>query len=122
MINALQVGDVFEHEWIIDGNLPPDSLVHGIDEGLVDGHALLGQAGGVVDGNVGQLRVGCPVLVQNEQQFLMVNSLQILDSGWSIYLSSAQCKYWYQTSSSSCDNVSNGSCESGLSRFSFLSG
>ena len=82
MINALQVGDVFEHKWIVDGDLSsdwsmvrihssdwsiPDSLVHGVDEGLVDGHALLGQAGGVVDGNVGQFRVGCPVLVQNEK-------------------------------------------------------
>ena len=48
--------------------LPPNSLVHGVDEGLVDSHALLGQAGGAVDGDAGELGVRGPVLVQDQQQ------------------------------------------------------
>ena len=34
MIDPLQVGDVLEHEGVVDGDLPPDPLVHGVDEGL----------------------------------------------------------------------------------------
>ena len=34
-----------------------------LDEGLEDSHALLGQAGGLVDGDVGELGVRGPVLV-----------------------------------------------------------
>ena len=41
VIDPLQVGDVLEHEGIVDGDLAPNPLVHRVDEGLVDGHALL---------------------------------------------------------------------------------
>ena len=55
---------------IFDRDLPPISLLHGVDESLVDSHALLDQAGGVVDGDVGELGVRGPVLVQDQQQLL----------------------------------------------------
>ena len=61
---------MFEYERIFDRDLPPISLVHGVDESLVDSHALLDQAGGVVDGDVGELGVRGPVLVQDQQQLL----------------------------------------------------
>ena len=61
---------MFEYERIFDRDLPPISLLHGVDESLVDSHALLDQAGGVVDGDVGELGVRGPVLVQDQQQLL----------------------------------------------------
>ena len=67
MINAFEVGDVLEHKRIVDSDLTADSFVHRVDESLVDSHALLGEGGGVVDGDVNQVRVRRPVLVQDQQ-------------------------------------------------------
>ena len=70
MIDPLQVGDVLEHKWIVYGDLTTDPLVHGVDEGLVDGHALLGQGRRVVYGDLVELGVRGPVLVEDEQELL----------------------------------------------------
>lgn len=70
VVDALEVADVLEDEGIVDGNLPLDATVHGADVRLVDGHALLGERGGVVDGNVVKFGVLRPVFVQDEQEFL----------------------------------------------------
>jgi hypothetical protein len=32
---------VFKYERIVDRNLPPDPLVHGVNEGLIDRHTFL---------------------------------------------------------------------------------
>jgi hypothetical protein len=37
VVDALQVGDVLEHEGVVDGDLAPDPLVHGVDERLQHG-------------------------------------------------------------------------------------
>ena len=70
MVDALEVADVLEHEGVVHGDLPPDLLVHGIDERLVDGHALLGQRRRVVDRDLVELRVRSPVFVEDEEQLL----------------------------------------------------
>ena len=77
MVDPLQVGDVLEHKRIVDGDLATDPLVHRVDEGLVDGHALFGEGGGVVDGDVHQVRVRRPVLVQDQQQLLGPDIIQL---------------------------------------------
>ena len=59
----LEVADVLEDEGVVDVDGLADLVVHGVDVGLVHGHALLGQRGGVVDGNVMELRVVLPVLI-----------------------------------------------------------
>ena len=70
MVDALEVADVLEDEGVVDGDLAPDLLVHGVDEGLVDGHALLGQGRRVVYGDLVELGVRGPVLVEDEQELL----------------------------------------------------
>ena len=77
MIDAFQVGDVLENKRVVDGNLTTDPLVHGVDESLVDGHALLGKGGGIVDRDVDQVRVRCPVFVQDQQQLLGPEIIQM---------------------------------------------
>ena len=54
---------MLEDKGVGDGNLSANLLIHGSDVCLVDSHAFLGQRRGIVDGNVVQLRVGCPVLI-----------------------------------------------------------
>ena len=44
----------------------PDFLIHRVDKCLVDGHTLLSEAAGIVDGDVMQLRVRRPVLIQDQ--------------------------------------------------------
>ena len=56
---------MFEDKWVAHGDLPTDLLIHGVDVGLVDGHTLLSQLTGVVDGHIMQLRVLRPVLIWN---------------------------------------------------------
>lgn len=80
---------MLENKRVADGNLPLDSVVHGVDVRLVDGHALFGQRRGVVDGNVVQLRMLTPVLVQDQQQLL----------------GPAQRKNWNQAAAASVHNV-----------------
>ena len=48
----LEVGDVFEEEWVSDRDLLPDGVIHGIDICLVHSHAALSQGGGIVNRNV----------------------------------------------------------------------
>lgn len=62
-LTHLEVTDVLEDEGVVDVDSLADLVVHGIDVGLVNGHALLCQRGGVVDGDVVELRVVLPVLV-----------------------------------------------------------
>lgn len=62
-VTDLEVADVLEDEGVVDVDCLPDLVVHGVDVGLVDGHALPGQRRGVVDGNVVELWVVLPVLV-----------------------------------------------------------
>lgn len=59
----LEIADVLEDEGVVDVDGFADLVVHGIDVGLVDGHALPGQGRGVVDGDVVELGVVLPVLV-----------------------------------------------------------
>ena len=59
----LEVADVLENKGVVDVDLLPDLVVHGIHVGLVHGHALLGQRRCVVNGYVMQLRVVLPVLI-----------------------------------------------------------
>lgn len=54
---------MLEHEGVVDVDGFADLVVHGVDVGLVHGHALLGQRRGVVDGNVVEFRVVLPVLI-----------------------------------------------------------
>jgi len=70
VIDALQVGNVPENKGVVHRNLPANAIVHGIDVRLVDGHALFGQRGSIVDGNLMELWVLRPELIQNKQQFL----------------------------------------------------
>ena len=70
VVDSLEVADVLEDEGVVNGDLAPDLLVHGVDEGLVDGHALLGKRGGVVDGDVHKVGMSRPVLVQDEEELL----------------------------------------------------
>ena len=65
----LEVADVFEDKGVVDVDGLADLLVHGVDVGLVDGHALLSQRRGVVDGDVMQLRVLAPILVYTHRQY-----------------------------------------------------
>lgn len=62
-VTHLEVADVLEDEGVVDVNGLADLVVHSVDVGLVDGHALLGQRRRVVDGNVMELWVVLPVLV-----------------------------------------------------------
>ena len=59
----LQVADVLEDKRVVDVYGLADLIIHGVDVGLVHGHALLGQGRSVVDGDVVELRVVLPVLV-----------------------------------------------------------
>ena len=54
---------MLEDEGVVDVDGLADFVVHGVDVRLVHRHALLGQRGGVVDGDVVELRVVLPVLV-----------------------------------------------------------
>lgn len=62
-LTNLEVADVLENERVVDVDGLADLVVHGVDVGLVDRHALPGQRRGVVDGDVVELRVVLPVLV-----------------------------------------------------------
>ena len=62
-LTDLEVADVLEDEGVVDVDGLADLVVHGVDVGLVDRHALPGQRRGVVDGDVVQLRVVLPVLI-----------------------------------------------------------
>ena len=59
----LQIDDVLEDERVADRYLSADVLVHGVDVCLVDGHAPLGQLGGVVDGDVVKIGILAPILI-----------------------------------------------------------
>ena len=59
----LEIADVLEHEGVVDVDGLADLVVHGVDVRLVHGHALLGQRGRIVDGDVMELGVVLPVLV-----------------------------------------------------------
>lgn len=59
----LEVADVLEDEGVVNVDGLADLVVHGVDVGLVDGHALPGQGRGVVYGDVVELRVVLPVLI-----------------------------------------------------------
>lgn len=54
---------MLENEGVVDVDLLPDLVIHGVHVGLVHRHTLLGQRGCVVNGNVVQLWVVLPVLV-----------------------------------------------------------
>lgn len=59
----LQVADVFEDKGIVDVDGLADLVVHGINVGLVNGHALPCQRRSVVYGNVMELWMVLPVLI-----------------------------------------------------------
>lgn len=63
----LEVADVLENEGVVDVDLLPDLVVHGVHVGLVHGHALLGQGRCVVNRDVVELRVVLPVLICGSQ-------------------------------------------------------
>lgn len=63
MLPDLEVTDVLEDKGIIDVNGFADLVVHGVDVGLVHGHALPGQRRGVVDWDVVELWMVLPVLI-----------------------------------------------------------
>ena len=63
-----ETGNVLENEWIVDGDLPPALVVHRVDVGLIDGHALLGEGRGVVDRDLVKFRVGRPILVLPDEK------------------------------------------------------
>lgn len=54
---------MLEDEGVVDVDGLADLVVHGVDVGLVHGHALPGQRRSVVDGDVVELGVVLPVLV-----------------------------------------------------------
>lgn len=62
-LSYLEVADVFEDKGVVDVYGLADLIVHCVDIGLVHGHALFGQGGGVVDGNVVEFRVVLPILI-----------------------------------------------------------
>jgi hypothetical protein len=70
LVHDLKVGDVLEDEEVVDAGLLAYLLVHGFQVRLVRGHALLAHRGRVVDGDLVELRVQRPELVQDEQQLL----------------------------------------------------
>lgn len=59
----LQVADVFEDKGIVDVDGLADLVIHGINVGLVNGHALPCQRRSVVYGNVMELWMVLPVLI-----------------------------------------------------------
>ena len=74
----LQVDDVFEDKRVTDGDLLPNPLIHGVDIGLVDTHAFLGQLGGVVDGDFMQLWVLAPVFIWWDYTSILLKILLII--------------------------------------------
>ena len=77
MVDALQVTDVLKDERIVDCDLTTNLFIHGIHEGLVNGHALFSQGGRVVNGNFVQFRMRGPVLIQYQQEFLKNDNLYL---------------------------------------------
>ena len=69
-INALEWRDVLEIKWVGGRELCTDAIIHGVDVGLIDGHAAFGEGGGIVDGDVVELGMGSPVLIQDEEKLL----------------------------------------------------
>jgi len=68
----LQVGNVSKHKWIVDRNLTPNLIIHGIHIGLIHSHTLLCQRRCIVDGNVVQFWVLTPIFIwkKHRQQSL----------------------------------------------------
>lgn len=62
-LGDLEVADVLEDKGVVNIDSLANFVVHGVDVGLVHGHALLGQGRGVVDRDVMELRMVLPVLV-----------------------------------------------------------
>ena len=58
---------MLELERVADVDFLSDLVVHGVDVGLVHGHAAFGQRGRVVNGNIVQLGVMRPVLVYRKE-------------------------------------------------------
>lgn len=62
------------HKLKVEGVALPEhgahALVHHLNVRLVHAQRLRGQAGGLVDGDVMQLRVAAPAVLQNEEQLL----------------------------------------------------
>ena len=54
---------MLEHKRISDVDFFANAVIHGIDVCLVHTHALLGEGGGVVDGDIVKLWVVTPVLI-----------------------------------------------------------
>lgn len=69
---------MFEDKGVVNVDGLADLVVHGVDVGLVNSHALLGQGRGVVDGDVVQLRMVLPILIfgQTDKGFSWVLSLR----------------------------------------------
>ena len=61
---------MLEDERVGNGELSFDLRVHHVHIGLINGEAFFGQGGDEVDGNMVQIRVTLPVLVQNEQELI----------------------------------------------------
>lgn len=59
---------MLEDEGVVDVDGLADLVVHGVDVGLVHGHALPGQRRGVEDRDVVELGVVLPVLVWDRTQ------------------------------------------------------
>lgn len=54
---------MLEDKGVVNVDGLADFVVHGVHVGLVHGHALLSQGGGIVDRNVMEFRVILPVLI-----------------------------------------------------------
>ena len=51
-VTYLEIWNVFEDKRVWDGNLPANSLIHGSNVRLINGHALLGEGRSIVDRNI----------------------------------------------------------------------
>lgn len=59
----IQIANMLENKWIVDVDLLADFVIHGIDVCLINSHAFLCQRGGVVNGDVVELRMILPVFI-----------------------------------------------------------
>lgn len=70
---------MLEDERVGYGKLLANTGVHHVDVGLIHGHALLGQARGVVDGHGMKFGMCLPVLVENQQELLSAPECECRD-------------------------------------------
>jgi hypothetical protein len=69
-INGLEVLYEMEMKGIANVHLGPNPDVHHVGIGLIDAERARGQFAGVPNGYVLQLRIGLPIFIQDQQQFL----------------------------------------------------